>query len=338
MRPPSIRLGLLIATLLTLLTGACGTDVMPSGGTGGDDDDGPGSGSGTMLPMPDRGFQIVSPSITIPRGKEQTYCYYFKTPNTESLPIKSWQSHMSPGSHHMILYTTKTEEQPAGTVSQADCGGAGVGASAAVWTYSSQTPDQTFNMPGDDGTGVPIAQNIPAGQPAFIQMHYLNSTDNDISAHVELNANAYAEGITVRGAAPYVTYNGEISIAKEMGSKATASGSCTVSPAVKFFTMSTHSHKQGIHTYVKDGDAMVFQADDWEHPGSRSWDAAPFFSFASGKLSYQCDYLNAAGTANPIVDGPSAATNEMCMAIGYFFDPAKQTVASKFCYDSIVLP
>ena len=34
------------------------------------------------------------------------------------------------------------------------------------------------------------------------------------------------------------------------------------------------------------------------------------------RLSYRCDYAN--DTDAPIEDGESAATNEMCMAIGYY--------------------
>src|SRR6185295_16171600 len=147
---------------------ACGTEApRPGGDDTGGDDDGSGNGSGTTLPVPARGFQIVSPDITIPRGKEQTYCYYFTTPNTVSLPIKRWQSHMSSGSHHMILYFAQPGGPAPGTVSMDKCGGAGLG--AGVWTYSTQTVDQQFDMPADDGTGMPLAQNVPAGQPAYFQ-------------------------------------------------------------------------------------------------------------------------------------------------------------------------
>jgi hypothetical protein len=273
----------------------------------------------------------------IPAGKEITYCYYFKTTNTTTMPIQSWKSHMTPGSHHMILYFTRTEVQPAGTVTADNCGSGGGGTNAPVWTYATQVEDQEFTLPGNDGTGLPIAQNIPAGQPAYFQMHYLNSTDREMTVHVELNASAYAEGVTVRGAAPYITYNTQIHIDAAQGSKASASGNCTVSPTLKFFTMSTHVHKQGVHTYVKDGAAMVFESTDWEHPGDRNWAASPFFSFSSGKLTYQCDYINATGTTDPIVTGPSAATNEMCMAVGYYFDPTRASVGSRYCLDSFAL-
>lgn len=287
-----------------------------------------------MLPPPARGFQVVSPEITIPSGTEITYCYYFRTPNTAAMPIKSWKSHMTTGSHHMILYFTSTLERPEGTISPDNCGGGGGGLNAPVWTYASQVVDQEFTLPSDDGTGLPIAQAVAAGQPAYIQMHYLNATDNPIKVHVELNANAYDEGVAVRGAAPFITYNTNINLGAAAGSTTTASGSCTVSSTAKFFTMSTHVHKRGVHTYVKDGSTMVFESTDWEHPGDRNWTAAPFFSFASGKLSYQCDYRNATGSPAPITDGPSAATNEMCMAIGYFFDTASTATTSHYCLNS----
>jgi hypothetical protein len=327
-----------IAFSLAALVAACGTDRPGPGDDDGTGDPGgtpPGGGSqdpgggGTTLPPPARGFQVVSKAVAIPAGKEITYCYYFKTSNTVMLPIQSWKSHMSPGSHHMILYFTKTEQQPEGTLT-VNCGG-GTGLAADVWTYSSQVEDQEFHMPGNDGTGLPLAQLVPPGQPAYIQMHYLNATDHEISAHVELNGNAYADGTTVRGAAPFITYKVQIAIDAAQGSKASVTGTCSVSSNLKFFTMSTHVHKQGVRTAVKDGGTMVFESTDWEHPGSTSWDAAPFFSFASGTLTNQCDYLNATGTMQPIVQGPSAATNEMCMAVGYFFDPARTSVTARTC-------
>src|SRR5690349_14275014 len=98
-----------ITFVLAALVAACGTDSAitgdddgsdPGGNPGGGGQD-PGGGGGTMLPPPARGFQVVSPAIAIPAGKEITYCYYFKTSNTTALPIQSWKSHMSTGSHHM---------------------------------------------------------------------------------------------------------------------------------------------------------------------------------------------------------------------------------------------
>jgi hypothetical protein len=88
----SLTLG---SVALLALLAACGTDPAI-----GDDDDGMGSGSGSGsgsgtpdLEPPARGFQMKSPEITIKAGEEITYCWYFKTPNTEQYTIKRWVSH-----------------------------------------------------------------------------------------------------------------------------------------------------------------------------------------------------------------------------------------------------
>ena len=48
------------------------------------------------------------------------------------------------------------------------------------------------------------------------------------------------------------------------------------------------------------------------------WQQAPFFNFPSGQgLFYSCSYQN--DTATSIRVGQSAITNEMCMAVTYYF-------------------
>ena len=100
--------------------------------------------------------------------------------------------------------------------------------------------------------------------------------------------------------------------------------------------MSTHAHKQAVHTEVRDGmptsTDIVFQSDDWEHPGVKTWMDTPFFTFASGKITYECTYDNP--NSYEIHTGDSAATDEMCMASGYVFPATKATI----CYNNFVLP
>ena len=93
---------------------ACGTDGTDPGGDGG--------GSGSNIDPPARGFQIQSTNIDIQPGQEITYCYYFRTPNTEPMAISKWKSVMTPGSHHMIMFTTSNDLMPPGTVPATNCG------------------------------------------------------------------------------------------------------------------------------------------------------------------------------------------------------------------------
>jgi hypothetical protein len=318
-----------LAFVLALV--ACGGNG-PS--TGGDDDGTPDGNNMTppdgALPPPARGFQIISTPIKIVAGDQRTYCYYFKLKTTEAFAVNKWQSHMTTGSHHLILYMTNgLGSHTDGEVSEAGCGGGGVGADSAIWTYASQSIDQTTELPADDGTGKPIAMNIAAGATGFVQMHYLNASDQDAMVHIEINADALDAGAPFTQTDAYVTYNDQISIPPSSQSgDTTASSTCNLPTNAKFWTLSTHSHKQSIATKIADGSAMVFSSTDWEHPGQVNWNAAPFYSFGN-KLTISCTYHNP-GTST-IVDGPSATTNEMCMAVGYYF-PSQGT---KFCLASL---
>src|SRR5262245_51011835 len=95
MRTRSFGLGLLLIAMV-----GCGgggpdpADDMPADDTTGDD---------TVDPPTD-GFQLVSPDITLAPGEETTKCWYFQTPNTVDLAVKKWESQMTPGSHHMIVF------------------------------------------------------------------------------------------------------------------------------------------------------------------------------------------------------------------------------------------
>ena len=264
-------------------------------------------------------LSVVTPPITLAPSEEVTKCYHFLMPNTGEVAVKRWASMMTPGSHHMILFMGTQASQPAGTID--NCGN--VGGFDSVWTYAAQNPVAQSALP--DGVGM----TITAMQPAVIQMHYLNASDQTIDAHVELTADLYPAGTSYQKAQPYITFNTQINIPPM--SNAEVSGTCRVPAGAKFFAVSTHAHKQAIHTEVKDGTAMVFESDNWDDPGSRDWDAEPFYTFASGNLTYRCQYHNPNNYSIQV--GESAATDEMCMAVGYFF-PANQP---SFCLNSSVL-
>jgi len=267
--------------------------------------------------------------VTIMPGEEITYCYYFRTPNTEDQVIAKWSSVMTPGSHHMIMYTTTTDTMPPGTLSSSSCGGFSAG-NIPSWTYSAQTPTNEAALPADDGNGLPLGQDISAGTPAYFQMHYLNATDTPIQAHVTLDAEALPGGTAYTRTAPYVTYNASLSIPPGATDHVEAM-TCSVPDGAKFWALSTHSHKQSVTTTVKDGTAaspqVAFTSTDWEHPDARTWMSAPFHTFTTNQLTYECTYDNiGTNAATTVVSGPSAQTNEMCMAIGYYFPASKALI------------
>ena len=290
-----------------------------------------------VIAPPARGFQIVSKDVTIPPGEEHTYCYYFRTPNTEPMVIKSWHSVMEPGSHHMIMFTTgQTDKMPPGTVSEADCGLTAQGTSVPVWTFAAQNADTTVDLPTDDGAGKPLGQEIPANTAGFFQMHYLNTTDAPLVVHVTLNATAYDAGAAYTRTEAFITYNSNISI-DPGATGVVAAATCGPLPAgAKFWLLSTHAHKQAVKTEVVNGPAngtdVAFSSMDWEHPGAMMFASAPFYSFSSGQFTYRCTYDNTGdNAARTVTDGNSAATDEMCMGTGYYFPATKPL----FCLNNL---
>ncbi|MDB4956076.1 MAG: hypothetical protein JWO36_3645 [Myxococcales bacterium] len=309
----SFVFGLAIASTVAL--GACGKDNAGTDVDASTTSDGSGGG-GTPA------FEIVSKDVTLMPGEQVTYCYYFHTSNTTDVLINKWVSDMSTGSHHAILYMTPGATQPADGTIDTSCGGLN-GGRAPIWTYATQTPHQEENLPADDGTGKPLAQKIAPNSQGYIQLHYLNASDAAITAHIDLKAYALPTGTAYTQTDAYVTYNNDISIPPNATNlKVTAS--CPLPAGVKFWAMSTHSHKQSVTTDVMDGTSSIFHGTDWEHPGSKNWMTMPFYTFAQPKLTWDCVYDNttpppAGNNDKTVVAGQSAVTNEMCMATGYFF-------------------
>jgi hypothetical protein len=307
--------------LVLPLLAACG-----GGGSKGDDDDDDAEVDAGDDEQPGDAFEIVTKEITIAAGDERTHCYYDTIPVDFALGVKRWTSKMSLGSHHMIVYALASGGEPDGTLEE-DCnvlGGAGVSGLPA-WSYSAQTPEADFVMP--EGVGIKLGAN----QKIVIEMHYLNATTAPLDAHVELTGEYFAEGEEFTPAAAYITYDSTISIPAGVGQEGTGGGSCALPDDAQFFALSTHAHRRAVLTRVTDGEDMVFESDNWDHPGVVQWDTGEFYAFG-GNLDYHCDFVNDRGQTT--TDGPSAETDEMCMAVGYFF-PAEK---AKFCIDSTVLP
>jgi hypothetical protein len=284
--------------------------------------------SGTeTLAVPASGFQIVTPDYTIGAGDEKFFCYYTTLPATEAVGVTKYQSQLTPGSHHMILYATQTNLQPDGTMVECEDGlfggfGSGGLSSIPVWAYASQTPDGELDMPAG------VAVGLGAKQPLIVNMHYLNATSAALTVHVTLNIETLPAGTSYVPAASFVTYNTQISIPPH-GAQ-TVSGTCPVPKGTQFFEMSTHSHSHTKVDTIADGAQTLLTTTDWSQPTVRSW-TSPYYGFASGSLTYQCQYVN--DTDSTVVTGNSAQTNEMCMAVGYLF-PASTTT---FCLNSTEL-
>jgi hypothetical protein len=318
---------------------------------------------GQTLPVPAEGtgFQVETPdydandpnakNLIVHPGQEIFLCYYVTLPNSEPVDVGGFQSWMSPGSsHHFIAYQLGGSgassggfggfgglfggtSQKSGTI--ASCGFAG-----GTWVYATSTPGAVIGMNLPDGVGLPFG----ASQQIILNMHFINPGTDVLYPKVKLNI-LLAQNVQYQSS-PMVSFNTQIAVppatADGTPGTQTVSGKCTVPAGSQFFTMSTHTHKHAtaaviqyvsadgtsqevVHTGLASSYPAVQAPNtgtDWEHPGVAEWNAPNFLTVQQGdSFNYSCTYENTSSTT--ITVGETAASNEMCMAVGYFF-PAGQ--------------
>jgi len=284
------------------------------------------------------GFFIETPTVQINPGEAIAYCYYFDTPNTATLGIGRFSVDLGFPAAHIIVYNTYSgsggapaDREVPGTLSSSNCGfTASTNNTYARRIFSSHESSEVLTMPSDDGGGTPLAIELLANQPTFIEMYFVNPSGSPVNASLRLRANGLDIGQAYTKTATYMTYNSNILVAPLGVSSATAS--CAVPAAVNFWWFSTHTHQFATSATLSNsnGPTTIVSSSDWNLPLIAEFSAPAFYQFGPGeKLTYSCDYTN--NTPNPISDGDSYTTNENCVGIGYFF-PANGPL---ICLDNI---
>lgn len=278
-------------------------------------------------------LEIQSPEILIQPGQEIVYCLFFRTPNAVPLAIQRWSSEMSGPGQDIVLYATATDFRPPGTLT-ANCSNAGGGQDLPRFVYTGRTPEAELVLPSNDGTGRPLAMEVAPGTPGYLQMHFFNQTSSPMTGRMTVRAYALPAGTAHTRTDTYVTFYGNISI-PPAAINHLEGDTCPTPAGAKFWSLSMRTHKQGDVLTIKDGTTPVFLSTDWRHPGASTFGPPSFYSFATDELIYECSYDNAGDNFNrTITTGDSPATDEVCMAIAYYF-PATGPI---FCYNNFIVP
>jgi hypothetical protein len=269
-----------------------------------------------IAPAAGEGYQIQTTNFDLNPGDEVFRCYHATLANDAELDVGHWESQMSEGSHHFILYSADTDTTPNGTLSPSGC--ATGGPTSSTWLYTSGSPH--WHLPYPAGVAVPLA----AHQKMVFDMHYINTGTETVHAHVTLNIEK-VKSAEFQKAAPLISFNTQIAIPPN--GMQTVGGDCTPPPGANFFLMGTHTHRRGIDASITRklasgqlGEQLV-HTTNWDAPAAVLWLNPPYLTFASGeKFHYSCSYQNDRSQVTTV--GSSAANNEMCMAVTYYF-PAK---------------
>jgi hypothetical protein len=289
-------------------------------------------------PAPSDGFQIASPDynandpnakqLVVPAGQEIFLCYYVTIPGNANINVGAIRSWMTQGSsHHFILYQLSQPSLASGTINTCST-------SAGTWVYGTSSPGRIVGMDMPSGVGLPM----PAGTQVVVNMHFINPGATAIYPKLKVNL-FYAKNIQYT-AGVVTSFNGSIDVPPATSSgpgTQTVSGSCHGPVGAHFFQMATHTHKHatvatidynsgGTTTrLVYTGASQTYPADqvpgtgtDYQHPGVAMWNAPDFLTLKAGdSFTYSCSYANNGTTA--VLVGETAASNEMCMMMGYYY-------------------
>ena len=299
----------------------CSSSSSPAAAASGGDDGGAGSDSGSLTTV---SFQMAE---TVPAGGEMFDCQYVQLPDVQAWLVAAKHNY-TPGSHHMLLFTTALTQIPAGGGQVQNCyegTGNNIMSDARGVLYGGQTPTGSEQYPS--GVGLPTTGN----QVLIFQVHYLNASATDLQAqvNVDLTLDTNASDITSQAGIIFF-YDPMIDV--PAGAMAKASMRCLIPSNITLLYASSHYHARGVG-YSAYLDPAVDQLGTTPFYTSSSWsspdNATLTMPIAAGsRIRFECDYDNSAGT-QAFFSGQSAQTNEMCMFVGTYYPEMGQL--SDFC-------
>lgn len=247
-------------------------------------------------------------------GKEIFECQYVTLPNVTGWMVSGEHTYTA-GSHHLLIYSTDLTSIPAGGSQVQDCyeGSGSFMSHVRGVVYGAQTPTGNQTFPA----GVGLATT--ANQVLLFQVHYINATAGSLDAHVDVKLTIDSGTDIVNNAGILFLYDPFIDVPP--GAKATAQMRVNIPRDITLLYASSHYHARGVGygAYLDTPTDMATQP----FYSSASWSSPPIQTMtmpvaAGSKIRFHCDYDNSAGTQE-YFQGPSAATNEMCMFVAAYY-------------------
>jgi hypothetical protein len=309
------------ASLLTVAFAGCSSSS-PDAANGSPDASSPEGGS------PFQHDLVVSMELTVAAGQELHQCQFVTLPTDTEVNVIRFAHRYSAGSHHFLVFATDLDAIPADLQGHYDCtnGNEPIMQHARGVLYGGQTPEGESSLP--DGVHFPMK----AHQVLMLQAHYINTSREDIHAKVQAGFDVGPAGAAGVEAGFLIFYDPFIYVPP----KATASSGIRCPGPKEDVTLIqafTHYHQRGTGMrawldpdVATRSDVPFYETSDWEHPNNFS---GPFKIPAGSYLRTRCDYVNP--EAVEVIQGPNAATSEMCVLAGLYYP--KQTREFENCFN-----
>jgi Copper type II ascorbate-dependent monooxygenase, C-terminal domain len=253
--------------------------------------------------------------VDVPAGAELFKCIYAQTPTDRATAVASAESHYTPGSHHLLAYRTSLREIPAGSEGAFDCDDGAINFVQRGSYYEAQQPDERRDLPPG------IAHKFEPGEVILIQSHYINPSEEDIAANVQLILHQ-TDPETVEQEAGTLFFN-NVRLQIPPRSKVKVTMTCPLSDDIHPGLLWSHMHKRGVRFTATTDDAeaaevlgTLYESSDWAEPQPREY-PTDVVLHAGTNIIYSCEYDNDSDIAYRF--GESAEHNEMCILHGMYW-------------------
>jgi hypothetical protein len=248
-----------------------------------------------------------STSFVLMPGEEVFKCQDFANPfGGVDTDVQSWESHMTPGSHHMLLFY----QDNAKDIPLADC----PALQFQALPYGAQTPDNVITYPAG------IAAKLKGTQGFHMQMHYLNASASPVTVQIKMVLHKAAPGTVTQHAGVFFL-NNVTGIHTAPGATETITASYTFPKPVKLLYATGHLHKFDNNLIATMNGQEIFKTESWDNTPFQKYE--PEIDVAAGTtITWSCDVNNT--TTGILTFGESALTNNMCIFDGQYY-PAPET-------------
>ncbi|HVU01117.1 MAG TPA: hypothetical protein VHE30_05170 [Polyangiaceae bacterium] len=317
-RHASLCTPLLTCSLALAGCGADGTRATPfpngASGSGGSSSESNGAGGARTWDLPDVTFHMDGKVLA---GGESQSCQYVHMPSDRGeIAVPSAESTYTPGSHHFLVFRTNFTEIPDdGAIHECSVNDLLLNVSGTY--YEAQQPETRRDLPPG------VAHVFEPGEIILLTAHYLNATDQDLVTKVDFRMHTMPRKEVEQEAGSFFFYNYDINVPPQ--SKVSVTRTCPIPKDVNLALLWSHMHARGVGFIAVTSDdraaervGNLFETRDWSEPQARAFSYAPPVVLHAGtSITYTCDYDNP--TSNTFTQGPSAATNEMCILHGMYW-------------------
>ncbi len=288
-----------------------GQSTTEAGGGGGD--------AGSQSPATGDATVVTSDAVTftmgpfmVEPGTEVFKCQDFANPFGADQDISQYESHMTPGSHHMFIFFN--DANAPGDIQDCPAGGL----EFHPYPFSAQTRDGNLVYPKGVGS------LIPAKTGFRLNAHYINSGASPMEGKLTVTLHKAPVGSVQQHAGVIFMNDARLQVPPgESTSKAT----CEVPGNINIMAAASHMHQRAkaFSATTKEG-TMLYETKEWADPAPRIF--APAMPLATTNVTWGCTYDNE--TSQTLTFGEFAQTNVMCIFTMHYYpvaDPQNPTIA-----------